>query len=84
MTIKQLIKALKKVRYPNAQIGFGVWFGEHNWKTGHTIFQSHCSPEIKVVNRKGWGKIAILGRADYCPMYSFSENNSKTLQEVKP
>lgn len=84
MTIKQLIEALKKVKHPNAHIGFGVWFGDQNWKKGHTIFQSHCSPEIKVVNRKGWGKVAILGRADYCPMYSFNEFDSKKVQEVKP
>jgi hypothetical protein len=84
MKVKELIAALKKVKDKEASVGFGVWFSDRNWGTGHTIFWDGLSPsEVKVVSAGKGLKVAVVGRADNCLAYTFPENKSKMIQKIE-
>ncbi len=84
MKVKELIAALKKVKDKEASVGFGVWFGDQNWGTGHTIFWDCLGPrQIEVVKAGKGLKVAVVGRADNCLAFTFPENKSKTIQKIE-
>lgn len=84
MKVKDLIKQLKKIKDDETYVGFGVWFGDRNWKTGHTIFwDGNWNRKVEVVrpnNCKGL-KVAIVGMADNCLSHTFSLNESKEVKK---
>lgn len=83
MKVKELIESLKKVKDQNAMVGFGVWFGDNNFGTGHTVFwDGQCPSEVRVVSTSKSLKVAIVGYADNCLAYTFPENKSKLVQKI--